>query len=178
MSEVRNISRARQYDRHTVASGGFTLVEMLLVLVIIAIVSSSVAVALSGRQGKNTLRVAATDLAAAISYASSQAKLDRFEYRVVFLDGARSFRVETLSPESQTEFAPARGLAGKEKQLPRDVRIVSISGSEGTLRELPDWLAFGSGGSSFTGIIELQSEGGRSTSIEVVGRTGQVIVTK
>ena len=178
MSGPRSNERRRRHGRAVSSPRAFTLVEMLMVLVIIAVLSSSVAVSVSGRSGKRALRVAARDLAAAIGYASSQARLVGHEHRVVFLADGRAYRVEALVSEFDGQFAPVRGQAGAERSMPPDVRIASVSGSNGPFKEVPDWLRFGSGDCGFTGRIVLQNEAGRSASIEVIGRTGQVLITE
>ncbi len=178
MSRPTSSERRRRHGRVVSRGGAFTLVEMLLVLVIIAVLSSSVAVSVCGRSGKRALRVAARDLAAAIGYASCRAKLVGHEHRVVFLQEGRAYRVESLVGGFGGQFAPVRGQAGAERSMPPDVRIASVSDNTDTFKEVPDWLEFGSGDCGFAGRIVLQNEAGLSASIEVIGRTGQVLITE
>ena len=63
-----------QFDRHFEHLSGFTLVEMLLVLVLIGIISSAIAVSLSGRAEEARITRAKADLSGNLSLA-----LDLFE---------------------------------------------------------------------------------------------------
>ena len=178
MSRPTSSERRRRHGRVVSRGGAFTLVEMLLVLVIIAVLSSSVAVSICGRSGRRVLRVAARDLAAAVGYASCQARSGGYEHRVVFLQDGRAYRVESLVSEFDGQFAPVRGQAGAERSMPPGVRIASVFDNTDTFKDVPDWLEFGSGDCGFAGRIVLEDEDGRSASIEVVSRTGQVLITE
>jgi len=177
MSGTSKIDRPRRQRCAIGTPPAFTLVEMLLVLVIMAVLSTAVVVSLCGRRDRRALDTAAHDLTATISYASSQAQLLGRQHRLVLLDDGRGYRVEILC-DADGQFVPVKGQAGMQRALPAGIRVASVSGAEGAYGEVPEWLEFGSGGCGFVGRIELRDEAGRSASMQVVGHTCQILVSE
>ncbi len=175
------VARESKQLRGSTVSGvkwnAFTLIEMLLILVLIAILAGSVTVSLSGRREGHVLRAATEDLASAVRYAASQARLTGCEQRVVFLRDRRAYRVESALPGSDQGFDVVKGLAGREKLLPSSIQIAAISQRGAAGDDDLECIRFGSDGGQFVGEIQVQSESGQSAVIEVLGSTGQVMVT-
>lgn len=154
------------------AADGFTLVEMLLVLVLIAILTGSVVVSLRGREDDYELRTSAQDVAAVIQYGNTQARIERIPYRVVLGSGGRSFHLES---GRGGDFVPARGMAGQERVLPRSVAIVSMKGMSDGQQQLKALMLTGDG-TGFAGQVTLKSDDGASITVEVLPITGQVVL--
>ena len=154
-------------------SQGFTFIEMLIVVLLIAILAGTVVVSLHGRRETHALKVAAKDLAAAIRFAATEARVRQSPHRLAFNEDLRSYRVE-VAASGTLSFEPAKGLAGVAKPLVEGVRIASVSPVRGQLGPLPTDLQFNPDGGGFLGWIELQSKNGRSVKIEVMPETGQV----
>jgi prepilin-type N-terminal cleavage/methylation domain-containing protein len=153
---------------------GFTLVELLLVLVIIAVCTGGVAVSLKGRQEPHALKVASRDLAEAIRYAAGEAGLTGLPHRVAFT-GDRSYRVEKLDKDSSGEFVPVTGTAGRQRSITGNIRIIGFWGPDGQMiAPVPECLVFDQTPSSFSGQIQLQGMSSQRVAIYVNGISGQV----
>jgi len=158
-------------------SEGFTLVEMLLVMVVMAILATSTAVNLKGRQDPYAMRASAADLACAVRFAVSQARVTGSPHRVLFTDDRRVYRVE-MAGAGDTEFVPVHGRAGMPKPLVQGVRIIRIARVDGMEDPSLDALQFYPDGAGFSGVIELQGRTGRLARLQVVQRTGQVQIAQ
>jgi prepilin-type N-terminal cleavage/methylation domain-containing protein len=155
---------------------GFTLTEMILVLVIIAILTSGVVVSLQGRQDICALEMSGKDLTEAIRFAICESKLNDRVHRLAFYEEHKAFRVEAIDAENSTDFLAVKGLGGKSKQLATGVEILSIESNRETIEPLPDALEFFPDGDGFNGTIHLKNRKDQTTQIQVVGKTGQVYV--
>ena len=151
----------------------FTLVELLLVLALLAILTASLTVSLSGRQDHYAIRMAAEDLAAAVRFAVAQARLRQVPHRLVFCDGAGGFRVEAADPQAKDGYVPASGRAGRQQLLAGGVRVVGVS-EDGVETAVPKSLEYQPDGAGFRGRIRLENKRGETISIEVAPLTGQV----
>lgn len=158
------------------ARQAFTLVEMLLVLILIALLASGAVVSLRGRKDAYALQVSTHDLAKAIEFAASQAKLKQSSHRVVFDDSRQTYRVEKAITDSALEFAPVKGQAGMGNSLTEGVRISRVWRAGNEITPLPSSFEFHAGGGGFYGRIELVNRTGDSRIIEVMPQTGQVHV--
>jgi general secretion pathway protein H len=89
--------------RHRATQGGFTLVELMVVMVIIALVMGLVATSLSRSISGAEARVAARKVAAALRYTRTRAILDKQETVFMVDTEARSYqapgRPEVILPE-------------------------------------------------------------------------------
>ena len=106
------------------AGRGFTLIELILVLVLIGIMTGSIAVSFAGRQNDTAVRQAAEDFAAACGYAQTQATQSGRIHAVRLAADGRSLTVEVASAEVLGEgWSAARGLAGRARVLPAGVVV-------------------------------------------------------
>jgi len=160
------------------AARAFTLVELLIVLVLIAVLAGSAVVALQGRPGEYALRFAGKDLAAAIRSAARRAAEEQHTYRVAFFEDHRAYRIEVLAPESDTGFVPASGKGGGVTTLPEGVSIESVACEGTAIEPLPEELLLAPDGNGFCGVITLRNRRAQCVRIEVMYGTGQVAVTE
>lgn len=154
---------------------GFTLIEMLIVLVLISIICGAAVVSLHGRARTYELHSGAKDLAAAIEHGLHVGRFRDGACRLTFLDGMRSFRVDRAATgEYGLDYVPVRGMAGRVRTLAAGVEITRIE-RDGTQTFLPvNWLDLVDVTGVFTGAIELKNASGEVLRIEVLGETGQV----
>lgn len=157
------------------ACHAFTLVELLIVLTIIGVLASSAVVSLQGRGDIYALRVSSSDLAAAVRFASEQARGTRTPQRIVFSETRDSFRLEAWNLK-EGAFVPAEGLAGMPHRLAGGVTFVSMQHVEGMAEQELGIASFGSGGSGFSGQIRIKNRLGEVAAIEVLAQSGQVHV--
>lgn len=157
--------------KHLFRHNAFTLAEMLLVLVLIALLTSGVAVSLRQRLDAYALKTASQGLAEAIRFAATEAYRRGQPYRVVFLD-KKSYRVEK---REGPDFVPESAGPGRTAWLAGEVRIVSIAGPDGQLvQPTPSCLVFDQSTEIFSGQICLQGQSNRQIRIDVNGLSGQV----
>ncbi len=153
---------------------GFTLVEMMVVLVLIGLLAGSVVVAFEGRDADHAVRVAAEDLAEATRYAHREARVTQRPHRLVFDEAMRSFHVEWRPLDGQ--WRSVNGRPGRERVMPGGV-WAEVDSSEQTPDGEPVTLTFDPAG-GFVGRIRLVGEGGRVRVLESFAETGQVNVLK
>ncbi len=158
--------------------GGFTLVELLLVVVLIGVLAGAVAVSFAGRQDDQALRLAAADLAAAIRYASEQASVTGKAHRLVFEDAMRSYRVEELSGVGGSEFKRVRGRAGMFKRVGEGVRVAGVIERAGDLPRVERAVLFEAAGGGFAGRLQLVGRDDLRVWVEVAAETRQVRVVE
>ena len=169
-------ARNRQSGEGVLAAPAFTLVELLLVLTILAVFSGSVVVSLSGRGDAVALRTAANDLAAAIRLAASRARLTGQAHRVVMAAENGPFHIEAL-PDGEDGFVAAPGMAGRERNLPKGVRVVELRDRD--VRVDSPWsLEFFPDGSGFAGRVDMGSRYEKLVGIEVTEGAVQVSITE
>jgi len=125
--------------KHLTNSRGFTLIEILVVMVIIALVMGMVATSMSRSISGAEARAAARNLVASLRYTRARAVLDKSE---------QVFEVNT---EERSYLAPGR----KQVQLPEGVDVtVTTARSEITAEDVAGIRFFPDGGST-GGHIEL-----------------------
>jgi len=154
---------------------GFTLVEILLVVVLMSVMAGAVVVSLRGRQDAHVLEVTANDLAAAIRFAATEARLRGTAQRIVFSADHGQYSVERERPDDQ-EFTRVGGLAGTRHRLAAGVRIRAMGHGRQAMASLPVVLEFDGHGGGFAGWIELVNRLGETIRIEVTAETQQVYV--
>lgn len=153
---------------------GFTLVEMLLVLVILAVSTAGVSISLTGRRERYALKASSLDLAEAIRYAASEANITEVPHRIVFKDRA-SYWVEKKEQNSVDEFISVTGMPGRSKTLMGHVRIMGFYRPDGQANNsITDSIVFDQSVGSFSGQICLQGHSNQQVKIYVNGISGQV----
>lgn len=105
---------------------GFTLIELMLVLILMGVLAGSAAVALQGRDQPEALRLAAEDLAVAVGSAAETAKRTGRIHVLVWEAESRGYRLDAVvqgasgrAGEEATE--PVVGRAGRLHRLPKGV---------------------------------------------------------
>lgn len=154
----------------------FTLVELLIVLVLMAILSSGAIVAFRGRQKSYALKMATSDLAMAIEYAQSLARNMALKTRLSFDAEHKKYRIEQQAAIGFENYLPVAGRAGMERNIPGSVNISGIM--IGDLQTTPPLqnLNFSTSENSFYGKIELQNDLGEKMSVQIEKYTGQVLL--
>jgi len=160
------------------ADPAFTLVEMLLVVVLLATLTGTLAVSLRGRVDRHALRIAGKDLAAAVRFSVAEARLNRLPYRVAFHDNWTCYRVERAKSAAGSEYVPVRSLAGQMKAFAKQVRIAGASTDGQPLESVPEALPQYPDGNGFHGEIRLANRAGETLTIKVAPVTGQVRIVE
>jgi len=182
---------------------GFTLIELVLVLVIMGLLTSLVAPAITSLTGLK-LKTAARRIAAGLRYARSQAVTTGNDYQVVFNLGKGEVTVECLEKEEEPyggyaeqgeskggeeegadeeeEVLPQRVERKKTYTVPKEIKLakVIVDGEEITEgdEEEETWIDFYSNGSCSGGEIFLADEKERTCRIELNFLTGIVKITR
>jgi len=175
---VKTVSLPPQYARPSRADSAFTLVEMLLVVVLLATLTGTLAASLSGRVDRHALRIAGKDLAMAVRFSVAEARLKRLPHRVAFHDHWTSYRVEKAESGAGREYTPVRSLAGQVKTLAKQVRVAGVSTDGRLLESLPEALPQYPNGNGFRGEIQLANRAGETLTIKVLPVTGQVRIVE
>jgi Tfp pilus assembly protein FimT len=170
--------RDRSLRRRRPSIAAFTLAELLIVLVMIAVLSCTLAVNLTGRHDRQALLVAAKDLAAAVRYSSEQAHLRRVTHRLAFDDSFTHYRVEVSAPDEVDGFVPAKGLVGRLRRLPETVHISGVVMDGREIWDVPHALVFDPGGEMFCGTIQLANRKGQVVAIEATSGATQVRIVE
>jgi general secretion pathway protein H len=168
---------------------GFTLIELILVLVIIGFLTSLVAPAITSLAGLK-LKTATRKMAAGLRYARSQAVTTGSEYQVIFDIEKGEMIVESLQEEEkpysddyedgeeEEEVSAKRMKKRKTYTIPKEVRLarVVIDGEE--ITEDQAWIDFYPNGSCSGGEIFLMDEKEREYRIALEFITGVVKITE
>ena len=136
---------------------GFTLVEIVVVVGLIALITAAVAGVITGGLGSAKVRAASKDLMAALRYTRSQAVVQR------------EAQVLTLDVERRAYRAPGRDWV----ELPKDMQLSMLTAAQEQVGEGVARIRFFPDGSSTGGNIEL-SRGDALWRIDVAWLTGEV----
>jgi type II secretion system protein H len=125
MSEVGfRICPGNQRGFASATTAGFTLLELMVVLVLIAIMAAVMLPEMKGTYEDALLRSTGRKLVSAFSLASSQAVTLNQEHRVRLDTKEGRYRVERAGSEEEgSDFIPLRELAGGEGELDRRITI-------------------------------------------------------
>lgn len=139
------------------SSRGFTLIEVMAVLILVAIVITVAAVSLTRGLTGAKVRAAGQDLVAALRYTRAQAIVTRKQ------------QVMELDVEKRTYVAPKRKLV----ELPKDMEMRLLTAAEEQTGETSGRVRFYPDGSSTGGRIKLVA-GKRVWDVEIAWLTGEV----
>jgi len=163
------------------SSRGYTLLELLVVLIIISLVSALVAPKLAGSLSNLNFKTTAKRLSASLRYARSQATSEKITYGALLQIDENRLLIIADPPEvtetlhemvSNEEQQIAR--ASLVYELPSEIKIEkAVSGDGEVASGLFSIFFFPSGGSS-GGEIDLVNEKGRRSKISVDFITGSV----
>ena len=138
-------------------SRGFTLLEVLAVIVVIALATTLIATTISGGLGQARVRAAAKDLVAALRYTRSQAVVKG------------QSQVLTLDVEKRAYRAPGRDWV----ELPQDMRLTMLTAAQEQVGEGVGRIRFFPDGASTGGHVKL-IRGETEWQINVGWLTGEV----
>jgi prepilin-type N-terminal cleavage/methylation domain-containing protein len=157
---------------------GFSLIELLVVITLIAILATSVIVRIRGVQDDRALQIAAEDLASAIRFGFEEYRLKGVIHRLSFADGGARYRLEEATGDAGQPYRPVRGVAGVHRRFPAGVEIEAVepSGGQRTDGAGSELLCTQDGG--FDGTIKLRNRQGETIALKVLAGTGQVHVEK
>ena len=133
---------------HASKSAGFTLLELLVVMIIMALIAGSVAPSLAGFAVGRQAKDAATIIVSLARYAQTQAVSEGRTYRLNIDVATRSI---WLSAGHANTFAPLTNDLGKKFDIPTNVKL------EATLPDHQDgtYIEFKSSGRLETGTVKL-----------------------
>jgi type II secretion system protein H len=158
------------------ASRGFTLVELLLVLTVLAVMAGATIVSLRGRTPQAELRLAAGDLQASIRYAATEANSQGVPHRVRLDPRQGVFVVEVVDDLAESGFSPARGRPGRARTLARGVRV-SLDPPPAAAEDGSYLLEVDGREGGFAGTVIVANDAG-VVRIETTPRIGQVRALK
>lgn len=158
---------------------GFTIVELVVVIVIIAVLSGMTVPQLAGSWGSASLRSAARDLLVTAQFARHYAATHRTRCRLVLhpTDGRYVLEAESDKETAEGGFEPVQSHAAKPGQLPSNVRFetLRILPRAGESRSDPQSSAvfFEPNGQADTAVIAI-TDGRRFWTLRVAPTTARV----
>jgi general secretion pathway protein H len=152
---------SRSLARVIPSAGGFTLVEMLVVLVIISLMMALVGTSISRNISGAEMRVAASKVAAGLRYTRTQAILKKTEQVFLLDTGELTYQAAERKPEKLPE--------GMKAEL-NTARSELTSETAGGIRFYPD-------GGSTGGNVRLEANG-RVYRVNVAWLTGEASVER
>lgn len=158
--------------------GGFTTIELMVVLVIIAVMSTVVIISMEPVLRDAKSRSACRVIASALTYARSYAIANRIHTRVVFHTDRNGCSVETFSigqnGESQTR--PLTTQSGRFRHMPEGIQISYISKPGIDVQER--WISFTELGQAEDAEITVVDSEGNERIVSVDGLTGRCKIIK
>jgi type II secretion system protein H len=173
-----SVERAREHAR----DAGFTLIELALVLLILAVLASLAAPSLSVLGGAR-IDAEARRLGAVLSYLHDEAALRGRVYRLTFDERGAGYSVE-VAREDTGEFVSPRSEEGWDPYAPESralepgVRIAAVETATGTSTGAPASVLFLPEDARETLTIRLEGEAGAVRLLEADGVTGRVWITR
>jgi general secretion pathway protein H len=161
---------------------GFSLLELLIVLVIIAVMSAFIGPKLGGSMSNMNLKTACKRISASLRYARSQATVNMMPFVALFdLDKGRMSIIQVQrTPDTEKERNDSGDSAGlifsKPYNLPDGVRIKRGVLGETEVEEGMFEIVFFPNGSSTGGEVFFSNERGRLYKVSVDLITGTVRV--
>ena len=156
-------------------SGGFTLVELTVVIVMMAVLATMIVPRVSGSARSARLREDAARMLTAARYARNYAITHRCVCRLVLdpTDGQYVLEYEPQPEEQPGQFAPLTGAMGKARRLEEGVGFggVRIEPSRGRAGR-DNAVSFSPTGQSDAAVVEL-TDGRRTISLVLIGSSGR-----
>jgi len=149
----------------SVNKGGFSLLELLVVLAIMGLMSALVMPYLAGTLGHANLKTSAKTVAASLRYARSRAVSEQLAYVALFDSETRSLRIF-----SETEKAKQ----AKACHLPEGIYFEKAKSAKGVTQSGLFRMMFYPTGASSGGEIILADDRGRQYAVRVHFITGMV----
>jgi len=190
MPELRNREQKNSVFRQYSISSGFTLLELLVVLVIISLMSVLVVPQLTGSLARMNLQTASKKISASLRYARSQAASEKITYVAIFdfeknrlsiMTGQKAYDLPVLD-RTQTgetlkeDLSDAKGpvIRSKSYDLPDGVKLEKGVSGEDEIDSGLFEIAFFPTGSSSGGDVILTNDRGKRYKISVDFITGVV----
>jgi len=177
------LSKAPQSPkRHKTASAGFTLIELIIVLTLLAVLSSAVIPVFSGSLGRVESDHTVRDLVALIKYGQERAVTDLKEYRL-YLDpeqGHYFLMMLKRTPEGEKDFVPLDEHQGEALVLPPRIEMAKPKARKDRERDLYYIPFYPSGACDKARIpLEIKQEGrDRKVTIETQGSLGRIVIKR
>jgi type IV fimbrial biogenesis protein FimT len=163
-------TRIRGYPN---TSGGFTLVELMVVMVILVIVMSVAAPSFVQLHREASIRSASRIVLATLNYARNIAASRAVQTRVYFDTEEKTFWIESLQTdeEGRAEFAPERTSLGQGNRLVRQIQLAVQTENDD---DKGIYVTFYPDGHADACRVDLKDDYGRQKSIAVETMTGRV----
>lgn len=150
---------------------GFTLIELIVVMVVLSIVMALSLPNFRGMTQKSELKTASREIVSTVRLARSLAV---FTGKLVVLkidvDG-RKYRLVVEKDEKEKEDDRVNTYE-RVRELPRDVKFSNIEADEGDLENNIVYVFFYQDGSASQTLITLENKKGRQADIEIYRNTG------
>jgi type II secretion system protein H len=150
---------------------GFTMVELLVVLAVMAIISGAVIIAMGPALRDARLRTGCRTIMAALNYARSHAVTERTDTRVIFANDGNGVHVEEITADDRGEdvIRPVTTPAGRFHRLPDNVTMLVVKNS--SVNE--NWIRFTELGQAENALIRIDDNYGRTWTVVVDAITGR-----
>jgi len=159
---------------------GFTLYEVIIVLIVLLVVSAVVMPSITGFLPSVRVRKASDGLLATFAKARADAVLTSRRFRVVFTKEPAAYRLE-FEPDPMNEPATFRKLSGDwgaKAELPEGVTFATLEGVVADAGSSESCLEFSPDGTAPAATIVLAHENGDSVKIEIDPSDGRARVVE
>lgn len=159
---------------------GFTLYEIVIVLIVLLVVSAVVVPSFTGFLPSVKVRKSGDELMALFSKARTDAVLTSRRFRVVFTKEPPAYRLE-YEPDPMNEPSTFRRLSGDwgaKTEFPDGVSLSTLEGAEGSEVPGEEYLEFQPDGSSPAARIVLAHESGDTLTLEIDPADGRARVVE
>ena len=159
--------------RNRKAQEGFTLVELMVVVAIIALCGAIATPVLLAELPNYRLRGTARAISSALQYAKMSAASIGKEYKVEFLldTSPQTYRFQQGSRFSRSEFW--KEVEGR-REIGRQVRIRRMTDYKGSHSEGAGVIVFNPTGTASSGGIYLENSKGKQCAVKVSSTTGRI----
>ena len=167
-------------SRNAPRRAGFTLYEVIIVLIVLLLVSAVVVPSFSGFLPSFRVRKAGDGLLAAFSKARADSVLTSRRFRVVFTKNPATYRIE-YEPDpmnSPSTFRRLPGEWGAANELPVGVTFATLEGTQPDSETTEDCLEFSTDGTAPEAKIVLAHESGDQVTIEIDPADGRARVVE
>ncbi|MBI5409259.1 MAG: prepilin-type N-terminal cleavage/methylation domain-containing protein [Nitrospirae bacterium] len=151
---------------------GFTLIELIIVLIIIGIGTALAGLLITGNSGGLEIKTFTKDVSAVLRYARSQAVSEKRTYCFVIDRNERIVRLYAVKPKEEVE-GDEEAVVVISKAIPETLQM--------TLQDVkaePLFIEFFPWGNSTGGVIEVSNPKGLTYFISVNRLSGKVEITK
>ena len=171
---------ARPVSAHTwELRAGFTLMELVIVLVIVGVLTVGVAPMFGGSLARIRADRAKRDLVAVIRHAGETAIVEGVEYRMYLDAEANAFWLVRFArmDDDQAVFAAPGGPEGDRRQLPEGIRLLEPEAAWDARREA-HYIRFRPNGRCDFAVLRVRNGDGEVTRITLGGGLGRIEVAE